>query len=84
MTAKKKKTTPEKRPPVKITPCSYDDTWTVSLTTGNETADIIWVKPGKRLQDRLIIAGEKLKERWTAAHNAMAHLNEVKPTVGPS
>ena len=79
MTAKKNKTTPKKMPAVEIRPCSYDDTWTVSLTTAGSPADMIFVKPGKRLQDRLIIAGEKLKERWTAAHNAMAHLNADRP-----
>ena len=79
MTAKKNKTTPKKIPAVEIRPCSCDTDWRVSLTTANETAAIIWVKPGRRFQERLEIAGEKLKERWTAAHNAMAHLNADRP-----
>ena len=66
-------------PKVKIRPCTCDDTWTVSLVDDNglEQDDSIWVKPGKRFQERLISAGETLKLRWVHAYNAMAHLNDT-------
>ena len=54
---------------IRVSTCTHD--WYVEIGD-----DVEIVSPGDEFQERLVVAGKRLKTRWLAAKNAKAQLNK--------